>query len=364
MLLLTLLLQLGSPPGPAGLAVRLAPRTALVERDPATGVGYANFDLLISSSAAQPGSGAGLHRDDRAQPGWSTLVLRRFCDTSGLSPCIRTVPDRTVDPGATAIVYNPFHELPAGVPLRELRYVLAFADTAGTVGGRWTATVPLRDYATRTDLVLPLHGRVILIDGHDFYAHHRRWNLAHAVRRQAVPPQLRPLRLRFLDRGLGGSHVPRRRGSQRGDWYSWNAPVLAPGAGTVVAAESGEADWAVGRTGLPDSVVLARPIALFGNHVVIDHGNGEFSLLAHMRRGSVTVRKGDRVRQGQPVGRVGFSGSVYTIHTHYQLQRGPEYDAEGVPSTFVRAVRIGRRGPAGGRLRVDSGDVVESTSLR
>jgi murein DD-endopeptidase MepM/ murein hydrolase activator NlpD len=106
--------------------------------------------------------------------------------------------------------------------------------------------------------------------------------------------------------------------------------------------------------------VLTRPIALFGNYVVIDHGHGEFSLLAHLRRGSVLVRPGDRVRPGQPVGRVGFSGSVYTIHTHYQLQRGAEYDAEGIPSTFVGVTRVGRRGATTGRMRIDSGDVVES----
>ena len=128
----------------------------------------------------------------------------------------------------------------------------------------------------------------------------------------------------------------------------------------MVAAEPGEPDWEVDRTSLPDSVVLARPVALYGNYVVIDHGNGEFSLLAHMRRGSVTVRRGDRVRQGQPVGRVGFSGSVYTIHTHYQLQRGPEYEAEGLPSVFRRVTRVGRHGRAGAALRIDSGDVVES----
>jgi murein DD-endopeptidase MepM/ murein hydrolase activator NlpD len=152
----------------------------------------------------------------------------------------------------------------------------------------------------------------------------------------------------------------RGAGSRNEDWYSWNAPVLSPGAGTVVAAESGEQDWEVGRTSLPDSIVLARPVALYGNYVVIDHGNGEFSLLAHMRQGTVTVRKGDRVRQGQQVGRVGFSGSVYTIHNHYQLQRGPEYDAEGIPSIFGRVTRVGNPDPQGGRVRIDSGDVVES----
>jgi len=58
----------------------------------------------------------------------------------------------------------------------------------------------------------------------------------------------------------------RGAGSRNEDWYSWNAPVLSPGAGTVVAAESGEQDWEVGRTSLPDSIVLARPVALYGNY--------------------------------------------------------------------------------------------------
>jgi hypothetical protein len=362
MLLLALLLQLAPPPVPAaprltGLTVRLAPDTALVERDPLTGVGYANFDLLITSApAVEPRELVSIVMTAHDPAG--ALVLRRFCDTSGLSPCIRTVPDRSLSPGATGIVYNPFHELPARVPLRELRYVLAFADTAGTVVDSVTATVPLREYATRTELVLPLRGRILVFDGHDFYAHHRRWNLAHPVVGKLFRHNSGRYAYDFSIVDSAGL-MYRGDGARNEDWYSWNAPVLAPGAGTVVTAESGEPDWEVGRTSLPDSIVLARPVALFGNHVVIDHGNGEFSLLAHLRRGSVVVRPGDRVHQGQPVGRVGFSGSVYTIHTHYQLQRGPEYDAEGIPSTFNRVSRVGARGSRGGRLRVDSGDVVE-----
>jgi hypothetical protein len=361
MLLLALLLQLAPPAAPAspGLAVRLAPDTALVERDPATGVGYANFDLLVTNGAA---AGPPLELASivmTAHDSAGALVLRRFCDTSGLSPCIRTVPDRTLDPGATAIVYNPFHDLPPLLPLHELRYVLSFADTPGNVVDSVTETVPLRDYPTRTDLVLPLRGRVLVFDGHDFYAHHRRWNLAHPV----VGKLFRHNSGRYADDLSivdSAGRMYRGDGTRNEDWYSWNAPVLAPGAGTVVAAGSGEPDWEVGRTSLPDSVVLARPVALYGNYLVIDHRNGEFSLLAHMRRGSVAVRKGDRVRQGQPVGRVGFSGSVYTIHTHYQLQRGPEYDAEGLPSTFSRLTRVGRSGAPQPRLRIDSGDVIES----
>ncbi|HYC32270.1 MAG TPA: M23 family metallopeptidase [Gemmatimonadales bacterium] len=355
MLLLALLLQAAVPA--AALTVRVAPDTALVERDPTTGVGYANFDFVIASRAEAPLELVSIVMTAHDSAG--RLLLRRFCDTSGLSPCIRTVPDRTLNPGGSTIVYNPFDELPPAVPLADLRYVLSLADTAGTVTDSLVVSVPLREHATRTDIVLPLRGRVLVFDGHDFYAHHRRWNLAHPVVGSLFRRNSGRYAYDFSIVDPAG-RMYRGDGARNEDWYSWNEPVLAPGGGTVVAARSGEPDWEIGRTSLPDSVVLARPIALFGNHVVIDHGNGEFSLLAHLRRGSLLVRVGDRVRRGQPVGRVGFSGSVYTIHNHYQLQRGPEYDAEGLPSTFMGVTRVGGRASAGRRTRIDSGDVVES----
>jgi hypothetical protein len=360
-LLIALLLQTPTPAPAAAqagsVAVRIAPDTALVERDPATGVGYANFDFLISNGgrAALELTSIVMTAHDAA----GRMVLRRFCDTSGLSPCIHTVPDRRLRAGGTAIVYNPFDELPARLPMQGLRYVLAFADSEGTAVDSATVTVPLVDYISRTDLILPLSGRVLVFDGHDFYAHHRRWNLAHPIVGKLFRRNSGRYAYDFSIVDSSG-RMYRGNGARNEDWYSWNAPVLAPGAGTVVAAVSNEPDWQVGRTGLPDSVVLARPVALFGNHVVIDHGNGEYSVLAHLRRGSVLVRRGDRVRQGQSVGRVGFSGSVYTIHSHYQLQRGPEYDAEGLPSTFSGVARVGMQGATSGRVRIDSGDVVET----
>jgi hypothetical protein len=124
LLLPALLLQVASSPAPitsarAGLAVRLAPGTALVERDPGTGLGFANFDLLITNGAAAgpPLELASIVMTAHDRTG--ALLLRRLCDTSGLSPCIRTVPDWRLDPGATGIVYNPFHELRGA--LRQLR---------------------------------------------------------------------------------------------------------------------------------------------------------------------------------------------------------------------------------------------------
>jgi len=143
MLLLALLIQAAAASGPAALAVRLAPDTALIERDPASGVGYANFDFLVTHNAS---AGSSLELASvvmTAHDAAGVLLLRRFCDGSGLSPCIRTVPDRTLEPGATTIVYNPFYQLPARLPLGELQYVLAFSDTAGNVVDSVATTIEL-----------------------------------------------------------------------------------------------------------------------------------------------------------------------------------------------------------------------------
>jgi murein DD-endopeptidase MepM/ murein hydrolase activator NlpD len=62
-----------------------------------------------------------------------------------------------------------------------------------------------------------------------------------------------------------------------------------------------------------------------GNNVVIDHGNGEFSMIAHFQQNSVSVKSGDRVAAGQLIGRLGSSGDSTAPHVHHQLQSGPDW---------------------------------------
>lgn len=357
---LVLLLQ---APSPGAVTATVAPATPWIEQDPSApdSPQYLNFDLLVTGHPAAPRT---LERVSvRVFDAAGRLVHQRFCDGSGISPCNATLPDRTVPAGGSAIVYNPFPAFPAGLQLAELRYELVYGDSAGAEVDTARVTVrPAR--ARRTPaLLLPLTGRVLVFDGHDALSHHRRWNLAHPVIR-AVGFTGNSGRYAYdlsLVDSLG--RMFRGTGERNGDWYSWEAPVRAPAAGVVVATANDQPDWEVGRTSLPDSVIFARPIALYGNYVIIDHGDGSFSLLAHLRQGSVRVRPGDRLSAGQQVGKVGYSGSVHTIHNHYQLQSGPAYAAEGLPSYFTRIQRIGaspsrRLDPSA--TRIDSGDLVEA----
>ncbi|MGP4048721.1 M23 family metallopeptidase [Streptomyces sp. 2A115] len=71
---------------------------------------------------------------------------------------------------------------------------------------------------------------------------------------------------------------------------------------------------------------------IVGNHVVLDLGDGVYAMYAHLRRGSLAVRAGDRVRAGQEIARCGNSGNSTEPHVHFQLMDGPDVDsALGVP---------------------------------
>jgi murein DD-endopeptidase MepM/ murein hydrolase activator NlpD len=76
-------------------------------------------------------------------------------------------------------------------------------------------------------------------------------------------------------------------------------------------------------------------VAAPGNHVVIDHGRGERSLLAHFRQGTLRVREGQRVQQGQVLGLCGNSGNSSQPHVHYHLQTGKRFgEGLGLPAFF------------------------------
>ncbi|MEU0914165.1 M23 family metallopeptidase [Streptomyces althioticus] len=62
----------------------------------------------------------------------------------------------------------------------------------------------------------------------------------------------------------------------------------------------------------------------------------------HLRRGSLTVREGDRVHPGQVLAQVGNSGNSTEPHLHFQLMDGPDPDtARGIPFTW-RAIGVPR----------------------
>ena len=141
---------------------------------------------------------------------------------------------------------------------------------------------------------------------------------------------------------------------RRPEEYScFGAPVRAVADGTVFAVLDRMRDHRARNTwfGLIHMLVveaivreLGGPQFIIGNHVVIDHGDGAYSLYAHLQRGSASVAVGDRVAAGAQVGCVGNTGNTSEPHLHFQLMdrrvpaasaglpfRWAEIDLESVP---------------------------------
>jgi murein DD-endopeptidase MepM/ murein hydrolase activator NlpD len=72
-----------------------------------------------------------------------------------------------------------------------------------------------------------------------------------------------------------------------------------------------------------------------GDQIIIDHGNGEYSLYAHLKPGSLKVKPGDVVKAGQPIAQMGSSGNSTEPHLHFQVCDRPDpLNCAGIPINF------------------------------
>jgi hypothetical protein len=79
---------------------------------------------------------------------------------------------------------------------------------------------------------------------------------------------------------------------------------------------------------------------------VLQHAPALYSLVAHLAPGSIKVREGQQVAQGDVLGLCGNSGRSPTPHVHFQLQNVPSPGGDTLPMSFcdlVMALPIGER---------------------
>ena len=288
---------------------------------------YAKEPLRLASIAIVDDSG---HELDRFEGKALDAVLGR--------------PDHPADkdltripPGVDAVAYLTVPLDPATDSTPRLHHRVAYTVDAATA---LTATVDGGAFvvASRTPLKLgpPLRG------GPWVAIYNAQWERGHR---------------RVLYATSGAVHVPGRfaidwirvgaqGGFARGDgakpaqWLGYGADVLAVADATV--ASTGE--------GIGESATLAEHAAqkvpledAAGNYVALDLGDGRYAFYEHLKPGSITVKTGQRVQQGQVIGQLGFTGESTGPHLHFHIaDANAPLAAEGLPYGFARLNVIGR----------------------
>lgn len=127
----------------------------------------------------------------------------------------------------------------------------------------------------------------------------------------------------------------RSDGKSNSDYYCFGEQIVSAGAGKVIDIVLGVKDNIPGQM---------NPVKPTGNHVIIEHGNKEFSLYAHLKADSTKVSIGQHVKQGDQLGECGNSGNSSEAHLHFQLQNKPSFDeAKSIPAQFLNYKSNGKQ---------------------
>lgn len=144
----------------------------------------------------------------------------------------------------------------------------------------------------------------------------------------------------------GNSH--KKDGAKFKHYYAYGQPILAIGDGKVISVwnDDPESDVLLGSEttdenhwekvrSLQMSLLEKGFEHLMGNHVIIEHPNGEYSYYMHLKPESVCVKVNDPVSKGQKIAALGQSGMSSEPHLHFQLSDGPNLlESRSLPIVF------------------------------
>jgi len=205
---------------------------------------------------------------------------------------------------------------------------VALGDTEKT----FEVPLPLTPYVCKGNYIFPIRGSTVTV------------NLPLSLSHREAFSQEFAIDIGDARQGESGEFVDPWNLSRVEDSLVFHRNVLAIGDGVVAACGNGYPDSLAEK---PDeySMERMREVAtrlkkegveylniLCGNYVIIDHLNGEFSAYCHLSQGTIAVKAGEAVKQGQVIAKVGNTGNSSAPHLHFQLMDSPDFTkANGLP---------------------------------
>lgn len=338
------------------VSVNVLPSQVLIQQD--RGVQFLHFDFQLKNVSGVPLT---LSRVATIYDKADLIVSTRRVDTNGASPSIATTTVSSLQPNSVVTLFNPFYNFPVSFQIAKVAYRFSFNDAQGKTYSTELSVMPLI-YRPKSPLQVPLKGRFIVDDGNDFYSHHRRLDLQFPIiKSMGIEGNFSRYAYDLVAVNSRGQKYA-GDGLKKEDWYGYGIDVLSPANGKVVAFENSLQENSPEYSGCKVAFDKKDSALLAGNHIIIDHGNNEFSLLGHLKTGSVRVALGETVKKAQIIGQIGFSGCTSLVHLHYELRNGAEFKtAEGLPSYFSNFTRImGLKSESVRSGTFNTGDFVET----
>lgn len=254
--------------------------------------------------------------------------------------------------GLLRVVFRP-------PPIRRTRtiafVVLLVVGTLGLMQPRLFG-IPLStdDWSSDVPITLPFDGEWVTLQGDDEQNY---------LKQMKMPP----LKWSYLFGKTQGGMLVRKSDSEEPkleDYYCWDQPVRAPVSGEVVDFRSGAEDMQMGES------TREHQSSPLGNFVAIRFEEGGYLYVSGLKKDSVRLKPGDRVKQGDEIGRCGRSGFTLfpSVMMHGQNSVNFPY-SEGLPIRFtglkINGVEVEEGRPKGVEWRQDmvsapNADKVES----
>lgn len=213
-------------------------------------------------------------------------------------------------PTSMLFMLNPFQWV------LQLRQIRGQINIANRIDGEEQA---FEDYQTKIDYRLPFNGQWLIFQGGLTEDTSHSWEVL--TQRYAYD-------FVKVDECFARHE---NRGTKLKDYYCYAQPIVAAADGEVVTVKDGIGDAPF--VGFYFADFMTRHIA--GNHVIIKHADGEYGFYAHLIKGSIDSKPGDKVIAGQTIGLCGHSGNSSEPHLHFHLQdRADFFTAMGLPIRF------------------------------
>ena len=244
----------------------------------------------------------------------------------------RTPSSAAIAPGERAVVFIEV-TVPLAAKVRALAHAITYETADKTTHTLTPTPVSLRAMNVPR-LGPPLHG------GPWVAVHDPRWQRGHRRMFYAIDGTA-SLPGRFAIDWVGvdaQGAVTHGDADRPADAIGYGSDVLAGADATVASVRDGMAE-----SGSIKDNPSHRLGDGAGNHVVLELAPGVYAFYEHLRAGSVRVHAGDRVRKGEVIGALGFSGDSTGPHLHLHVADcGDPLSCEGVPFVIETMQVLGR----------------------